>query len=251
MKNSKADFDSQMNDFFTGLWIEVQNNFYSEKQSLEHAKFIIDVMSLHGKKKILDIPCGNGRISNILSRKGFDVTGIDFNKHLLNFAKKEALKKKLKTRFFNISMFDIKWENEFDSAICFWGSFGYSTDENNINFLREIYSSLGNNGKFLIDTVTAETLLPKFQRRGWMKIGDIYILEDRTYNTLNSRIDVEWTFIKKNKAEIKHTSIRLYTYKELINIMKDIGFREFSSYGSLKKDKFTINSNRLYLIAIR
>lgn len=244
------EYDDWIRDFFTGLWLEVQKNFYSEKQSLAQTKFILDVMGLRGKKKVLDIPCGNGRISNILTRKGFNVTGVDFNKHLFSlFAKREALKKKLKTRFFNISMFDIKWENEFDTAICFWGSFGYSNDENNINFLRKIYNSLRKNGKFLIDTVTAETLLPRFQKRGWMKVRDIYVLENRNYDALNSRINVEWTFIKKGLAETRYTSIRLYTYLELVNILREIGFRMFISYGSFNKDKFTFNSNRLYLVA--
>lgn len=223
----------------------------SEEQSNAHAKFLIDVLKLRANQKILDIPCGNGRISNILSKKGISVTGVDFNEQLLNHARKQAKRRMLQTKFFKMNMYDIKWENEFDAAICFWGSFGYFSDELNIKFLESVYSSLKKGGKFLIDTVTADTILPRFQKRSWIKVRDIYILEDRNYDAQNSRIDVVWTFIKKGKIETRKSSIRIYTYIELVNLMKSIGFRKFTCFGSVDKSEFTIKSNRLYLIAVK
>lgn len=237
--------------FFSGLWLELQRTMNTDELSLKQAKFLIDVLKLKSKQKVLDIPCGNGRISNILSRRGIDTTGVDFNEQLLNEAKKEAKKRSLRLKFFKMNMYDIKWEDEFDAAFCFWGSFGYFNDELNIMFLEKIYTSLRKGGKFLIDTVTADTLLPRFQKRGWVKVRDIYILEDRNYDVLNSRIDVEWTFIKKGIIETRKSSIKMYTYAELVVLLKSIGFRKFSCFGSIDKTEFSIKSNRLYLIAVK
>lgn len=246
MKNK---YNNWHKTFFTGLWLEVQKSMFSEKSSLMQTKFIINALKLRRKQKVLDIPCGNGRISNILSRKGIDVTGVDFNEQLLNEAKKEAVRRRFKSRFFNMNMYDITWENEFDAAICYWGSFGYFSDELNIRFLENVYSSLKKRGRLLIDTHVAESILPKFQEHGWIKVGDIYVLEDRVYSVADSRINVEWTFIKKGKMETRQSSIRVYTYAELIQILKSIGFKKFTAYGSIKGDLFKFRPARLYLVS--
>jgi hypothetical protein len=45
------------------------------------------------------------------------------------------------------------------------------------------------------------------------------------------------------------TSIRIYTYRELAEQLEGVGFTELQDFGSLTKEAFTINSERLYLIA--
>ena len=237
------------NKFFSGLWNEVQVKMFSKAQTLEHVKFIIDVLKLKRKDKVLDIPCGDGRISNILAKKGIAVTGVDINPVMLKRAEKFTKANKLKSKFIKRNMWEIDFENEFNAVICFWGSFGYFDDDINIKFLEKVYTALKPGGRFLVDMHTVETLLKIFQPNGWFKAGDIYVTEYRTYDVFNSRINSDWTLIKKGEIENKTVSIRLYSYKELILILKNIGFNKFIAFGSIKKDKFNIKSRRLYLIA--
>ncbi len=41
-----------------------------------------------GNKSVLDIGCGNGRFFELFSSRGYNVTGVDFSKNLINQAKK-------------------------------------------------------------------------------------------------------------------------------------------------------------------
>ena len=64
-------------------------NIYAESYSeIDYCKKYIDefIGGLAGKK-VLDIGCGAGQITDYLTRKGFNVVGIDFSQKLLEIAK--------------------------------------------------------------------------------------------------------------------------------------------------------------------
>jgi len=134
----------------------------------------------------------------------------------------------------------IPWKKKFDAAICWWGSFGYFNEKGNRDFIRAVSSSLKKGGRFIIDTHTMKTLLPKYQPRGWEQFGDFKVLEVRKFDFVNSRIDVDWIFIKDGKEIIQTSSIQLYTYKEFTTLLRKYGFENFKSYGScnIKDDVF-------------
>ena len=72
------------------------------------------------KKKILDIGCGGGLISEELSKKGALVTGIDENIYNINQAKKHAKENLLKIDYRNQSLdnFYKKNKKKFDLILC-------------------------------------------------------------------------------------------------------------------------------------
>jgi cyclopropane fatty-acyl-phospholipid synthase-like methyltransferase len=239
MKN-KVKKNKEWYKTFFKTWKVIQPFFYSSEQTRKNADFIWKVLNLKKGLKVLDVPCGNGRIGFELAKKGCVVTGIDFNENIIEKAKQASKKRKLKVDFHIGDMRKISWKNKFDAAICWWGSFGYFNEKGNRNFIKAVSSSLKKGGRFIIDTHTMETLLPKYQSRGWENFGNIKVLEDRRFDFVNSRIIVDWIFIKDGK-EIKRTSsIQLYTYKELTALLRKFCFGNFKSYGScnIKDDVF-------------
>jgi len=53
---------------------------------------IVDILNEHGIKggHVLDLCCGNGRISVHLAKRGFKATGVDFSKPYLEDARRNA-----------------------------------------------------------------------------------------------------------------------------------------------------------------
>ena len=70
-------------------------------------------------KKILDIGCGGGILTEELYKKGALVTGIDSSHKSINIAKKHAKEQGFKINYLNESVFNTTFKKEFDCIICF------------------------------------------------------------------------------------------------------------------------------------
>ncbi len=98
---------------------------------------------------MLDIACGKGRHSRILSDKGFDVTGIDLSAASIAEAKQMEHDR---LHFYQHDMRLPFFINYFDIAFNFFTSFGYfRTRREHDNAIRTISQSLKSGGIFLID----------------------------------------------------------------------------------------------------
>src|SRR5262245_32901759 len=108
----------------------------SEVDALERA------LELGSGLSILDVPCGAGRHSLELARRGYRVTGVDFNAAVLESARADAAAEKLDVAFREQDMRTLDFDADFDRALCHWGSFGYFDDADNAEFLRRVARAL-------------------------------------------------------------------------------------------------------------
>jgi cyclopropane fatty-acyl-phospholipid synthase-like methyltransferase len=238
--------------FFSGLWLDVQGETKTEEQTRIEADFIQNVLQLAPQSKVLDVPCGEGRHSIELAARGCQVTGVDITLPFLNEAQHQAKEQQLEVAWEHRDMRDLPWEEEFDGVFCFWGSFGYFEDKGNADFLKAVSRVLKPRAKFLLDTHVTETLLPKLsQERGWRRVGNTLVLEERHYDHVCGRTKTEWTLVQDGKTFEKSTSIRLYTYRELCQLLEGLGFADPEGYGSLSGEPFQLGSPRLYLVVTK
>lgn len=117
MLRSKTSIKSKFNKVFSYVY------FFTDFLSFPLRKKIIDQISHLKNKKVLDICCGTGINSLILSEKGANVIGIDLSKNQIFLAnKRKAKDKKLKLRFKLMDAENLEFKNNaFDMAICSFG----------------------------------------------------------------------------------------------------------------------------------
>ena len=236
-------------DFFSGPVLDFVNESRDLETTLDETYFIEETLSVNQGDSILDVPCGAGRISIELARRGYNVTGIDISAELLDLAKNKAKDINHDINWAEMDMRQLPWNNQFDGAVCFWSSFGYFSETDNINFINRVSRSLKQGSTFILDTPLIETRLPEMesQERVWWPVGDLLALEERTFDHETSRIESEWTFIKEGRIEKKILSQRLYTYLELINLLEKAGFGNHQAYASIYWEPFGLGSTWLYL----
>ena len=70
-------------------------------------------------KKVLDIGCGGGILSEELCKMGAKVTGIDSSKKSINIAKKHAKEQDLEIEYINASILDASNLGDYDCVVCF------------------------------------------------------------------------------------------------------------------------------------
>ena len=113
-QNQESHFDEYAYDW----WNKSGHYKLLHKINPIRLEYILSKCNLNGKS-ILDIGCGGGLLSEELSKKGANVTGIDSSKRSISIAKQHAKEKNLAIEYKNMSIFDLEEIECFDYVICF------------------------------------------------------------------------------------------------------------------------------------
>jgi SAM-dependent methyltransferase len=238
-------------DFFsTDPWQHLQEHLYPPERSAEQARQIAALLGLEAGDRVLDVPCGTGRIALELARAGLDVTGVDFNPASLARARARADAEGLPLSLHQGDMRQLPWKYHFTAAVNFWGSFGYFDDVGNADFADAVCHTLRPGGRLLIDTPTVEGLMPRWQPRAWMEVDGMLVLEERSMDPLTGVHTADWTFIRDGEQTRRQTRIRVYSIPELVSILEAAGFSEVAVYGGLDGGPFQIGARNI-IVATR
>lgn len=220
------------------------------KISQQQTEFIIKALSLKKNDKVLDLCCGFGRISNLLAEQELQVVGLDSSDEFLNMAREEAKKKELTVNYLHGDMRALPFNHEFDAIINIFTSFGYFLDEENLKVLQEISKSLKPKGKFLIDVINKDWVLRNYLPYVVSSREGGYIIEINDYDSFTSTMQSERLLINRGRLKKAKFFVRMYTYTELNYLLKKVGLKIISAYGSFDLgDKFSLNSKRMILIS--
>lgn len=223
-----------MNDwwqtFFDGPYAEVYPTVFSDEQTHEHVDRAERLLGLERRTRILDVPCGYGRTTLELAARGHDVVGLDLSDAMLTAARRGADERGLQLELVPGDMREPRWQGEFEAAVSLFGSLGYTDDASDLRFFEAVRSALVPGGSFLVEGYVAETYLIRFSPRSWSRHGDIVMLEETRYDPGTARIESDWTFIRNGTAEKHSSSIRLYTFRELMGLFHKAGFAEVEAF---------------------
>lgn len=124
---------------------------YAEHSSAQYkwGKELLELLNLTGYESLLDIGCGDGKITELISKRLFQgkAIGIDSSKDMIRFAKHKYTNEKFPNLFFQIAdACQLSFENEFDviysNAALHWV-------EDQMCVLHNAYKSLKANGRIL------------------------------------------------------------------------------------------------------
>src|SRR5689334_5954588 len=74
-------------DFFHGLALELWRKAIAPEQTKAEGDFIANHLQCGAGSHLLDVPCGNGRLSFELARRGYRVTGVDISEESIDEAR--------------------------------------------------------------------------------------------------------------------------------------------------------------------
>lgn len=239
-------------DFFSGLSQEVQRRNRQQLATEAEAAGIQRLLALPPGSRILDVPCGEGRLGMEFAAQGYRVTGVDVAPSLLERAREASRTRCLEVDWVCADMRDLRWEADFDAVVCYGSSFGFFDEAGNRSFLAGAYRALKPGGRFILETDVVETMLPTFfPERGWTRLGDVLILDEHTWNHELSRFNVNWTFVRGNVIEERHMSVRIYTFREVTELLNAIGFVHWQSYATPRFRPFALGARMLVLAATK
>ena len=213
---------------------------------------IVSLLKIQPGGSICDLCCGPGRHSLELGRLGYCVTGVDRTGLYIEQAKKKANEKGLNIRFVQDDMRSFCEPNAFDAVINVFTSFGYFEDvTDDKRVLENVYKSLKEDGKFLIDIMGKEVLARIFQEKRWWEEGGAIILEEAKLSEDWCSVDSRWIIIRNSKRDEFRFSLRLYSAAQLSELLKSSGFEQVETYGGLDASPYDQKANRLVVVGYK
>jgi ubiquinone/menaquinone biosynthesis C-methylase UbiE len=241
-----------MNDWTRKLFIEHSDLFLkllNERWSRteEVVNGMLKVLSGFGitSGNLLDLCCGNGRISVYMAKKGFKAVGVDFSRVFLKDARKKAEEhgvsrnvtflegdvRNLKKVVGNIS-------KTFNVVVNAWTSIGYFSQADDISMFKQARELSRKDAVLIIaETMHSDFIAVKFTPTSYQEVGDVVLLEDRKFDPTTSQLMAKWTFYNKRGENLKfidriELENHVYSQSELSSVLRKAGWEPVAFYGS-------------------
>src|SRR6056297_1485426 len=248
-------------------WYETLFENYGKKYDKEaftqgttgECDFLEKELNADKNLKILDVGCGTGRHTIELTKRGYEVTGIDLSDSQLERARKKAAQHNLEIAFNQQDARNVPFENEFDVAImlCEGGFPLMETDEMNFDILKNVTTALKSPGKLIFTTLNG--LFPLFNSIEEFT-NSVHEEGDATYR--NNTFDM-MTFRDHNITELEdddgnkktfESNERYYVPSEITWLLKSLHFNQIDIYSAKlgafsRNDKLTTKDFEMLVIA--
>lgn len=221
---------------FENYGIKYDNEVFAQG-TLGECDFIEREAMFNKDFRILDIGCGTGRHSIELTKRGYNITGIDLSESMLERARQKSQDAGLSIDFRCEDARNLPFYEEFDLAImlCEGGFPLMETDEMNFEILKNASHAIKPGGKLIFTTLNG--LFPLFH-----SVKDFMenLHEEGAAETVSSQFDL-MTFRDFNvtrlvdedgKSHDLQCSERYYVPSEITWLLKTAGFSEIFIFGA-------------------
>lgn len=221
------------------------------EQSEADVELVWGLLGIEAGLEVLDLACGHGRISNRLAQRGCGVTGLDASPFFLGRARRDADELGVEVTYIEGDMRSLPLADEsFDLVVNWFTAFGYFSDPDNRQVLREARRVLRPGGRLLIENNNRDRILCNLQPEGVIERGDDYLIDRRTFDPASSRMLDERVVIREGTVRRSRFFVRMFTPAELRDWLLDAGFAAAMVYGE-DEAPITLESRRMLTVARR
>jgi SAM-dependent methyltransferase len=230
-------------DFFDETYLELWSPLHPPERCEADAEALIELMGIAGGDRVLDAPCGYGRIALPLAKRGVQVTGVDYSEDLLRFAKQSCQDAGLtQVDFLRGDLRKLRLQPEFQAAINLFSSIGYGSEEDDVCVLRNIYEALAPGGRFFLETMHRDAIVSLRARgevTGLRGPDGITMREKNRFDPVTSRMHSTWTWNSPTRSGSRRSEMRIYSATELVSLLLRTGFAEVECRVGISSLPFT------------
>jgi SAM-dependent methyltransferase len=212
--------------------------------------------------KVLDVPCGIGRVGIPLARLGFAVTGLDISPHLLEVARAKASSLGVAGRatFVRSDMHELDSALDpasFDAAICVFTSIGYGSEEDDLVFLRAVRKVVRRGGLFLLSGLRNRDYIARNPSQNvYEESRRLLVLDTYRFDPRRSTEEGSWRFYLKRGDVLRFagefpTRIRIYSPKELSSLLSSTGWGVLGTFETFTSRRASNPRSPVYAVAAR
>ena len=190
--------------FFDEDYLRVWGTFLPQERTEAEAEGLWQILGLAPGSRVLDAPCGWGRLSAALARRGAEVVGVDQSAHLL--AEAERGRPEVPAERLRYVEHDLRAplaDGGFDAAINVFSSIGYGSEDEDLAILRNLGAALRPGGLLLVDTMHRDLVVTRFAKGpppGHRGPDGTVVVETPRFEALTGRVETTWWWAGPRKA---------------------------------------------------
>ena len=222
------------------------------------ADYIVSLFNAYGKdiSSVADLGCGTGKLTMLLSKMGYEMTGVDNSVDMLSVAADRSIEEGSNITYIHQDMTELNLLSEMDAIISTCDCVNYLIlDEDVVSCFKCVYENLRRDGIFIFDFNT----IYKYETI----IGDTTIAESREdcsfiwenfYDTEGHINEYDVTFFVREKDDLyrrfDETHIqRGYDLDEIKRFVTDSGLKFITAIDEATHKEPTAESERIYIVA--
>ncbi len=154
------DFDAIFGEDYLHFYLPMLD----QDRNRAEAEEVIETLGLRAGDRVLDAPCGHGRISNLLAARGVVVVGVDASGLFLEKARTEAANAGVTVDYRAGDLRDLPLgpNESFDAVLNWFTFFGYFDDDGNKQMLRQFHQALRPGGRLVLETIHRDAFVRGF-----------------------------------------------------------------------------------------
>ena len=217
--------------------------------------FISKSFPSHSYTSLIDLGCGPGLYTTRFYDLGYQVTGIDFSKRSIAYAKAQAEKENKSIQYRLESYLDMKDENLYDLALIIYYDYAVLSHEERRQVLTAIYKALKPSGKFIFDVFTKKAYEDEketyhyryFEKGSFYKKESHLCLHGHHLYEDSIRLD-QYLLISDQGIESIHVWDKAFDFEEIKAEVTQVGFKVHSLYSDARGNVYHEDSKTMCLV---
>ena len=220
-------------------------------------KWIVSQFEVGKDSKVADFGCGPGLYTTRLAEHGADVTGIDFSKLSIEYAKQVAEKKGLYITYIQRNYLEFDTEQRFDLIIMIFCDFCALSPVQRKSLLARFLTFLKPGGAVLLDVHTLNiykereeaALYERNQLDGFWSPDDYYGFVN-TFKYDNEQVTLDkYTIIDRKGTRVVYNWLQYFSQESLRKEFEKSGFEVEALYSDVAGREFSPDSPDMAIVA--
>lgn len=201
-----------------------------------------ELLGLREGSRLLDAPCGYGRLSVPMARRGAVVAGVDQSAELLAQAERDRGDLPVeRLRYLRHDLRTPLADGGFHAAMNIFTSIGYGSEEDDLAIFRTLRAAVLPGGRVVVETMHRDVAVALFSRtlRPAQRLPDgTLVVEEPVFDPIAGRVNTAWYWSGPAGQGSKKASLRIYTITELVRLLETAGLRFVSAHGGATTASF-------------
>jgi len=224
-------------------------------------RYLDQLLQMRGVKprRVLDLACGTGAVSEILEASGYDVTGVDLSEQMIESARQKAEKKRLRIDYFVQDAARMELPGPpFDLCVSLFDSLNYILDPADLcSAIERVHAHLTPGGLFIFDINSEFALVNSFFDQDNLYSNDRLRYVWRSSYDAESRLcTIRMRFFLRDRRgvdqEFQENHVQFaYREEELRAMLEEAGFTGVETYHAYSPRPVGPTTDRIFFVAQR